>query len=239
MLTRSAATASPGSVNATTLVDSAGTRLLTDPVLRSRIVHIRRIAPPAAAISGIVLLLSHAHLDHLDIRTLRALPAGVPVIAPAGAARVLRRWTKREIIEVTAGDRVEVGALGVEVVPAAHDGRRVPVGRATPAVGYVVAADSARIGFFGRHGRLRRMRELSIHVALLPIWGWGSRVGPGHLDPVLTIGGARMGRPAEPMCHAKPAAQRRHRAPFSLPVVDLLQGSEQGAATLGMKITPG
>ena len=153
-------------------------------MLRSRIVHIRRIAPPAAAVSGIDgVLISHAHLDHLDLSTLRGLPDGVQVVAPAGAARVLRRRTGREIVEVTAGDRVEVGALGVEVVPAAHDGRRVPVGHATPAVGYVVAADSARIGFFGDTDVFDGMRDLSIDLALLPIWGWGSRVGPGHLDP--------------------------------------------------------
>src|SRR4051794_39859646 len=48
--------------HATTLIDVASTRLLTDPVLRGRVAHLRRIAPPAppaADLQADAVLVSH------------------------------------------------------------------------------------------------------------------------------------------------------------------------------------
>ena len=55
---------------------------------------------------------------------------------------------------------------------------------AVPAVGYVVGGHLAG-RLLRRHRPLRGMRDLAtgLDVALLPVWGWGPRVGPGHLDP--------------------------------------------------------
>jgi L-ascorbate metabolism protein UlaG (beta-lactamase superfamily) len=171
--------------HATVLIEVDGTRLLTDPVLTARIGHIRRIAPPApAGLRPEAILVTHAHHDHLDRRSLRQLPGDAAVVAPPGSAQVVRRWTRRRVIEAAAGTRVGVGAVDVLAVPAEHDGRRVPVGPKVPAVGYVVEG-SSRVLFFGDTDLFGGMRELAgdLDVALLPIWGWGPRVGPGHLDP--------------------------------------------------------
>jgi L-ascorbate metabolism protein UlaG (beta-lactamase superfamily) len=171
--------------HSTTLLEVGGARLLTDPVLTKRIGHIRRIAPPPSGDLGCdAVLISHAHHDHLDVRSLRRIPPDVPVIAPAGSARVVRRSTDHDVVEVAAGDRVPVGAAEVVVTPAAHDGRRVPIGPPLPAVGFLVRGTS-RIVFFGDTDVFDGMADLDgdIDVALLPIWGWGPRVGPGHMDP--------------------------------------------------------
>ena len=183
--------------HATALIEVDGTRLLTDPVLVSRIGYIRRIAPPAPdGLRPDAVLVSHAHHDHLDLRSLRRLPGDVPVVAPAGSAQVVRRWMKREVIEVAPGDRTRVGAVEVLATPAEHDGRRLPMGSPLPAVGYVVLG-SARVAFFGDTDLFEGMRELApdLDVALLPIWGWGSRVGPGHLDPERAARAAALMRP--------------------------------------------
>ena len=171
--------------HATALIEVDGTRLLTDPVLVSRIGYIRRIAPPApTGLRPDAVLVTHAHHDHLDLRSLRRLPGDVPVVAPAGAAQVIRRWTRREVVEIAAGDRTRVGAVDVLATAAEHDGRRLPVGSLSRAVGYVVEG-GARVAFFGDTDLFDGMRGLAadLDVALLPIWGWGPRVGPGHLDP--------------------------------------------------------
>jgi L-ascorbate metabolism protein UlaG (beta-lactamase superfamily) len=171
--------------HSTTLLEVGGARLLTDPVLSERIGHIRRIAPPPSGDLGCdAVLISHAHHDHLDVRSLRRVPRGVPVIAPAGSARVVRRWTDHDVVEVAAGDCVPVGAAEVVVTPAAHDGRRLPIGPALPAVGFLVRGTS-RVVFFGDTDVFDGMADLAgdLDVALLPIWGWGPRVGPGHMDP--------------------------------------------------------
>jgi L-ascorbate metabolism protein UlaG (beta-lactamase superfamily) len=68
-------------------------------------------------------------------------------------------------------------------VPAWHDGRRRP-GPGAPeydTLGYVIGD----VWFAGDTDLDDSMRELrgAIDVALIPIWGWGTSLGPGHLDP--------------------------------------------------------
>ena len=80
--------------HATTLVDMDGTRLLTDPVLRTRMMMLLRHVPLPGAESTKNLdsvLLSHFHLDHADLVSLNMLPFGTTIVAPKGARAVLRR----------------------------------------------------------------------------------------------------------------------------------------------------
>ena len=183
--------------HATTLIEVDGTRLLTDPVLMARIGHIRRIAPPPASdLRADAVLISHAHHDHLDLRSLRRLPEDIPVLAPPGSAQIVRRWTRRRVIEAATGARVRLGSVDVHVTPAEHDGRRLPVGPELPAVAYVVEG-SSRVAFFGDTDVFDGMGSLfgDLDVALLPIWGWGPRVGPGHMDPEAAARAAALLRP--------------------------------------------
>ena len=169
--------------HATTLIELDGAVMLTDPLLRARIGHVRRIAPPAAALPPLdAVLISHAHRDHLDLPSLRRLPDGVPVYAPPAAAAVVRR-AGRSVQALLPGDRVRIGEVEVLAVPARHDGRRVPVGSERRAIGYVVSG-SASVYFAGDTDLFAGMRELAgMDTALLPVWGWGPKVGPGHMDP--------------------------------------------------------
>ena len=171
--------------HATTLIEVDGTRLLTDPLLRRRIAHIRRVAAaPAVAPRADAVLVSHAHHDHLDLPSLRGLPVGAQVLAPHGAAALLRRRTGHDATGVAPGDRVRVGTVDVLVTEAVHDGRRLPFSRDLGSVGYLVEG-SARVYFAGDTDVFDGMRTLAegIDVALLPVWGWGPRVGAGHMDP--------------------------------------------------------
>jgi L-ascorbate metabolism protein UlaG (beta-lactamase superfamily) len=171
--------------HSTVLIEVAGARLLTDPVLTDRIGHIRRIVPvPSGDVECDAVLMSHGHHDHLQLKSLDRVPRGVPVIAPAGVARVIRRWTGHEVVRVAVGDTVPVGAAEVVVVPAEHDGRRLPIGPPQSAVGFLVRGSSSVL-FFGDTDVFDGMRGLAadLDVALLPIWGWGARTGPGHMDP--------------------------------------------------------
>ena len=181
--------------HATALIDLEGTRVLTDPMLRGRIAHIRRIAPPAAPQPALdAVLISHSHHDHLDLPSLARVPGDVPVIAPPGCADFVRRRTGRSVTELAEGGRVRVGTLDVLAIHAEHDGRRMSIGAPQPAVGYVVGD---RVLFFGDTDLFDGMAELAgtLDVALLPVWGWGPRVGLGHLDPERAARAAAMLRP--------------------------------------------
>jgi L-ascorbate metabolism protein UlaG (beta-lactamase superfamily) len=167
--------------HATVVVDLDGTRIVTDPLLRRRVLLLMRdaaVAPPYE-IDGV--LLSHLHFDHLDLPSLASLGLEVPVVVPLGGARVLRGF--ENVVEIEPGGSVEVGSLRIEAVDAIHDGRRLPVGSHVQALGYVIRG-SRSIYFAGDTDLFDEMGALTpIDVALLPVSGWGPTLGPGHLDP--------------------------------------------------------
>ena len=73
--------------------------------------------------------------------------------------------------------------------------RRTPFGETTAAVGYVIAARE-RIYFAGDTACFPGMRELApLDLALLPVWGWGPTLGPGHLDPARAAAAVQLLRP--------------------------------------------
>lgn len=171
--------------HATVLVEQDGSRVLTDPLLRGRLGHLRRVVPvPAVAAVGAIdaALVSHAHGDHLDPRSLRAV--GAPrVVVPAGAERWTRRRGVRGVEAIGVGGRVAVGAVEVAAVPSVHGRWRSPGPPVADPVGYVLEG-SRRVYFAGDTDLFDGMVEIGpVDVALLPIWGWGPRVGPGHMDP--------------------------------------------------------
>lgn len=179
--------------HATVLIELDGVRLLTDPVLRDRVGPLVRIAPaggiapdggiaPPDRIDGV--LLSHLHADHADLPSLRAVADEIPVVAPRPAAGWLLRNGLHDVREVGAGETVEVGTVRVTATTAVHGGRRHPLGPRGDPVGYVITG-SRTVYFAGDTDLFEAMGELSgtIEVALLPVWGWGPRLGPGHLDP--------------------------------------------------------
>jgi L-ascorbate metabolism protein UlaG (beta-lactamase superfamily) len=166
-----------------------GVVLVTDPVLRSRVIHLRRKSPvaPGAVESAGVVLISHTHYDHLDLPSLDRLDRGAQVLVPAGAAGLLRRRGFRHVREVVAGDEVDVGAVRVRVTHAEHaSSLRVGTGKTQP-VGYVIAG-TRTVYFAGDTDLFQGMGDLGrIDVALLPVAGWGPRLPAGHLDPARAV----------------------------------------------------
>jgi L-ascorbate metabolism protein UlaG (beta-lactamase superfamily) len=180
--------------HATVVADLDGTRLVTDPVLRRRVFHLvrGRAADPPARIDGV--LLSHLHYDHLDRPSLAALGRGVRIVVPRGGARLLRGFSRVE--EVVPGEGLELGSLSVDVVAAEHDGRRLPVGPPVQAVGYVLRG-SRSVYFAGDTDLHAGMSALApLDLALLPVAGWGRKLGPGHLDPLRAAEALALLRPA-------------------------------------------
>jgi L-ascorbate metabolism protein UlaG (beta-lactamase superfamily) len=172
--------------HATVHIALDGVRLLTDPVLRTRMGHLRRrhgrVDP--AALRGIdTILISHAHYDHLDIPSLERLGRVTPIVVPRGVGALVRRRSFAHVMEVEEGETISVGALSVTATRAEHDGRRGPFASGH-ALGYVVEG-SSRIYFAGDTDLFPAMAELgAIDLALVPIWGWGPSLGRGkHMDP--------------------------------------------------------
>ncbi len=175
--------------HATVLFELGGVRLLTDPVLRPRmlrVIHRHPPVPPPETTEGIdAVLISHLHHDHLDFPSLRRFGRGTRIIVPEGAGRTLRRRGFTEATEVATGERTEIGDLRVVATHATHEGRRFKLGPRVAAAGYVITAGGRRLYFAGDTDLFDEMAGLAgrIDVALLPIAGWGPRLKSGHLNP--------------------------------------------------------
>jgi L-ascorbate metabolism protein UlaG (beta-lactamase superfamily) len=170
--------------------------LLTDPVLRPRVLHLRRVGPvPAAALRGLdAVLISHAHWDHLDLPSLERVGKNVPIVCPKGVSGLLRRKRFSHVTTLDVGEEVRIGELVVTGVHAEHDGARGPLG-ASGELGFVVAG-SRKIYFAGDTDLFDDMATIGpVDLALIPITGWGSKIGPGHLDPERAAEAVRLLRP--------------------------------------------
>jgi L-ascorbate metabolism protein UlaG (beta-lactamase superfamily) len=169
--------------HSTTAIELDGVRLLTDPLLRRGVLHLRRSAPAADHGAIDALLISHGHQDHLDLRSLGRLPRETPVVLPRGLGEILARRGFSDVREVEEGDEVAFGDVTVRATHAEHPGRSLP-GRASATLGFAVLG-TARVFFAGDTGLFNAMDGLvpGLDLALLPIWGWGPTIGPGHLDP--------------------------------------------------------
>lgn len=169
------------------LVEIDGLRLLTDPVLRTRFLHLRRIGPDVDAENVGTLdavLLSHLHHDHLDLWTLASLGRSLRIVAPAGAGALLRKKGFTNVEELARGDTLGIDGVAIRATQAEHAGRRAPFGADVPPVGFLLEG-SKRIYFAGDTDLFDEMSELApgLDVGLIPISGWGFRVPEGHLDP--------------------------------------------------------
>jgi len=179
------------------LLELGGVRLLTDPLLRPAVAYLRRHgSPPEVPGKLDAVLLSHLHHDHLDLGSLRLLPRDVRVLVPAGAAALLRKAGFAEVGELAPGETTEVCGLRIEATPAEHDHRRVFSGvRASP-IGFVMRGDR-RVYFAGDTDLFAGMDALRpLDLALLPVAGWGPKLGPGHMNAERAARAAELLRPS-------------------------------------------
>jgi L-ascorbate metabolism protein UlaG (beta-lactamase superfamily) len=168
--------------HSTVVIDVDGTRLLTDPVLRRRVWHLRReSAVDAGRVDGI--LVSHTHFDHLDRASLSRFDRSLPVVAPRGVGKLLRGWGFSRVHEAAAGEELELAGVAIRATHAEHESSRGPLSARTASLGYVVEGPTT-VYFAGDTDLFDGMAELApVGVAVLPVSGWGSRLPAGHLDP--------------------------------------------------------
>ncbi len=205
--------------HATVVLDIAGVRILTDPLLRAHAGLLRRrgAAPATAAWAGAdAVLISHLHHDHAELGSLRLL-GDTPVVSGRANARWLHshgvaraqglspdEWW-RVPGGLAAGGSAPGGPVRVRLARAEHGHRPMPH-RPNAAHGFLLAAPGLTVWFAGDTGPFPEMADLAelagapVDLAVVPVGGWGPRLSGGHLDPVqaahaCTVVGARYAVP--------------------------------------------
>ncbi|MEV6648802.1 MBL fold metallo-hydrolase [Amycolatopsis sp. NPDC051371] len=177
--------------HSTVRLELGGRVVLTDPVLTARVGGLSRVVPPPPRESYAdvdLVLLSHLHGDHLHMPSLRLLGKRTRIVVPRGAGAWLAKKGFENVEEIAPGETVTEGALEVTATKAVHSGHRwgprLTHGPQSPAIGHLIATGDAKIYNAGDTDLFDGMADFGpVDVALLPVWGWGPNLGPGHLDP--------------------------------------------------------
>jgi L-ascorbate metabolism protein UlaG (beta-lactamase superfamily) len=174
--------------HSTVVIDLAGHRLMTDPLLLRHNGPLRRRGPsprPSQWAEVDAVLLSHLHHDHAELRSLRLMP-GVPVLTSERNARWLR---KQGISGRGAENWTDAGTVQVRLVRAVHHGRPMPH-RPNDANGHLVRSGTTTLwvagdtSLYAGMGQLRDLADVErLDVVLVPIGGWGPRLSANHMGP--------------------------------------------------------
>ncbi len=151
--------------HSTVLLNFFGITILTDPVLFSRVgirlpfftVGPKRLTKPALTIDELppidLILLSHAHFDHLDWRTLRRFDSSTQVITAPRTRDLLRGTKLHQVTELSWNEQHEIqaraGSLFVRAFPVRHWGARLRTDDYRGYNGYVLEAGGHRVLFSG------------------------------------------------------------------------------------------
>jgi L-ascorbate metabolism protein UlaG (beta-lactamase superfamily) len=192
--------------HATFLIQTAAGNILTDPMYSERagplnVLGPRRVRQPAVLFDDLppisMVLLSHNHYDHCDLRTLAMLAERFDpiVLTPLGNGALVRSSGIRRVEELDWWEEAKASALPIALTPAQHFSARSPLDRNRALWGgFMLVAGGTRIFFAGdtayeRFFRDVRQRLGPIDLALLPIGAYEPRwfMQPLHMNPAEAV----------------------------------------------------
>ena len=184
--------------HATVLINFYGTWLLTDPALRQRVgvrlagamtIGPRRLVRPALDTYELpaldAVLISHAHMDHCDLGTLRRLPRRTRAVVQRGNGDLVRRFAQAD--ELSWGEAADVNGVRIEAIEVSHWGARKLTDRHRGYGGFLVEKNGRTLVFGGdtaytrAFAALRRKRG-PVDIAILPIGAYNPYIY-AHANP--------------------------------------------------------
>jgi L-ascorbate metabolism protein UlaG (beta-lactamase superfamily) len=172
--------------HSTVVIQLDGFTILTDPVFGTRIgiqigpavVGMKRLVAPAIDLAALprpdLILLSHAHMDHLDRPSLRKLEnRGTSVITAAKTSDLLRVSRYRQVHELRWGESCQVGPAKVRAFEVKHWGARTRTDIYRGYNGYLIEAGRYRVVFGGDTAYTDLFRKVRsskpVDLAIMPI----------------------------------------------------------------------
>ena len=189
--------------HSTVLLNIFGLRVLTDPVFSTRVGlgfqplvlgpkrYLRPALRPREFAAPDLILLSHAHFDHLDVASLRRFSRDTPIVTARHTGDLLRRWRFRDIVELDWGAHVSLttraGAVRIEAIEVAHWGARLIRDAHRGYNGYVIEREGASLCFAGDTAYTRAFSRLNnprrpLDLMLMPIGAYNPWIR-AHCSP--------------------------------------------------------
>jgi L-ascorbate metabolism protein UlaG (beta-lactamase superfamily) len=189
--------------HSTFLIQTAAGNILTDPVYARHagpldVLGPRRVRQPAVPFDDLpfisIVLLSHNHYDHCDLRALRKLAEKFDplVVTPLGNLALVRSAGIRRIEELDWWQEAKASPLPIVLTPAQHFSARTPLDRNRALWGgFILVAGARRIFFAGDTAYADFFRDVRrrlgpIDLALLPIGAYEPRwfMHVVHMNPM-------------------------------------------------------
>ena len=176
--------------HSTVLLKLDGVTILTDPVFSQRIglnlgpltIGMKRLVLPALSLKEMlkeirrpdIVLLSHAHMDHFDLPSLRALESKVThVVTASKTSDLLRAKRFGRVDELGWRASTRVGDVSVSAFEVRHWGARMQSDTYRGYNGYLVETPRFRVLFGGDTAMTRAFRNLRssrrLDLAIMPI----------------------------------------------------------------------
>ncbi len=172
--------------HSTVVISINGFTIVTDPVFGRRVgigigpftVGIKRLVEPARPLREIphpdLILLSHAHMDHFDLPSLRALQNKQTTVVTAAKTMDLLAPARYEAVqELRWNESTQVGPATVRAFEVKHWGARMQNDTYRGYNGYVVEVEGHRVLFGGDTAWTDTFRPLRsfgpVDLAIMPI----------------------------------------------------------------------
>jgi L-ascorbate metabolism protein UlaG (beta-lactamase superfamily) len=194
--------------HSTVLINFYGTTIITDPVFSNRIgfnilgmtsIGPKRLVEPALRIEELppidLILLSHAHMDHLDLPSLEQFNRDIPIVISKNNVDIIDGLSTKEVHELDWGEKIFVRGVEIEAVQAKHFGWRMPwegdrsrgnwYGRSYNA--YLLRKNNKYIFFAGDTSiqeffKAIGERGISVELAMMPIGAYDPWI-QNHCNP--------------------------------------------------------
>lgn len=183
------------------LVHIGGRNILIDPNWALWHGPVKRISHPNISSRNLpyidMVLISHAHFDHLHLPSLRAVAAGQPIVVPQGVGSIVKNCAFSKIIELGYWKSITIHDITITFVPTKHWGARFIHDTYRQFGAFIIqygdraifhCGDSSMFDGFQDIGKLAK-----IDIALMPIGAYRAPSGrPVHMNPEEAIEAAEM-----------------------------------------------
>jgi len=178
--------------HASFLIQGPHGNILVDPNWANWLLVVRRLRHAGLAHHHLptidLVLITHAHFDHLNRKSLRQIAANQPIVVPAGVGDLVHGLGFEKVYEINWWERLRFPGAAITFVPAKHWGARKVTDHHRGYGGYVIDMGGRTIYHAGDSGYFPGFREIGKkfrpEVALLPIGAYhGPKFGENHMTP--------------------------------------------------------